>query len=63
MQVDAQIIEKNGKKEFAVLGYDEYLKICEIIEDYEDLMLLRQAKVEDSNSEGKSIDALIQEYN
>ncbi|MEW6235595.1 MAG: type II toxin-antitoxin system Phd/YefM family antitoxin [Candidatus Omnitrophota bacterium] len=40
----AQIIEKDGKKEFAVLPYDEFLKIQEDLEDYEDLRCLREAK-------------------
>lgn len=62
MTLNAQIIEKDGKKEFAVLSYDEYLKVIEMMEDYEDLMLLRQAKNEDENNEGKSLDAIIEEY-
>jgi hypothetical protein len=63
MILDAQIIEKDGKKEFAVLSYDEYLKVVEMIEDYEDLMLLRQAKNEDKDNEGKSLDAILEEFN
>ncbi len=31
-----QIIEKNGKPEWAVIPYDEYIKIQEVIEDIED---------------------------
>jgi hypothetical protein len=40
----AQIIKKNGKKEFAVLPYADFLKIQEDLEDYEDLRCLREAK-------------------
>jgi hypothetical protein len=40
----AQIIKKNGKKEYVVLPYEEFLKIREEIEDYEDLRCLREAK-------------------
>ncbi len=40
----AQIIKKNGKKEYAVLPYEEFLKIQEELEDYEDLRCLREAK-------------------
>jgi len=40
----AQIIEKNGKKEFAVLPYADFLRIQEDLEDYEDLRCLREAK-------------------
>jgi len=40
----AQIIKKNGKKEFAVLPYADFLRIQEDLEDYEDLRSLREAK-------------------
>jgi len=37
-------LEHAGKKAFAVLPYEEYVKLEETLEDYEDLMSLRQAK-------------------
>ncbi len=40
----AQIIKKNGKKEYAVLPYEEFLRVQEELEDYEDLRCLRKAK-------------------
>ncbi|OGW60987.1 MAG: hypothetical protein A2V83_07020 [Nitrospirae bacterium RBG_16_64_22] len=40
----AQIIEKAGKKEYAVLPYGEFLKVQEELEDYYDLRCLRQGK-------------------
>ncbi len=40
----AQIIRKNGKKEYAVLPYEEFLRVKEELEDYEDLRCLREAK-------------------
>ncbi len=40
----AQIIRKKGQKEYAVLPYEEFLKIQEQLEDYEDLRCLREAK-------------------
>jgi hypothetical protein len=40
----AQIIKKNGKKEYVVIPYEEFLKLQEEIEDYEDLRCLREAK-------------------
>jgi PHD/YefM family antitoxin component YafN of YafNO toxin-antitoxin module len=39
-----QIIKKNGKKEYAVLPYEEFLRVQEELEDYEDLRCLREAK-------------------
>ena len=40
----AQIIKKNGKKEYAVLPYEEFLRVQEELEDYQDLRCLREAK-------------------
>jgi PHD/YefM family antitoxin component YafN of YafNO toxin-antitoxin module len=44
MDLNPQIIEKEGKKEFVVLPYEEFLKIREELDDYEDLRILRKAK-------------------
>ena len=38
------ILEQNGKKQFAVIPYEEFLKIQEELNDYEDFKELRQAK-------------------
>lgn len=39
-----QIIKKNGKKDYVVLPYDEFLKVQEELDDYNDLRSLRKAK-------------------
>jgi len=36
----------NGQKEFVVLSWDDYMRIQEMLEDYEDLKELRRAKEE-----------------
>lgn len=41
---NAQIIKKEGKKEFVVIPYDEFMKIQEELNNYEDLQCLRKAK-------------------
>ncbi len=50
MQIHPQLIEKNGKKEFVVLAYEEFLKIMEKLQDYEDLHVLREAKEEEKDA-------------
>ena len=55
ISIHPNILEKDGIKEFAVLPYDEFLKIREDLEDYEDLKLLRQAKSEEADSPSISI--------
>jgi hypothetical protein len=39
-----KILEKNDKKEFAVIPYEEFVKIQEELDDYESLKALREAK-------------------
>lgn len=50
MVVNAQIIKKNGKKEFAVLPYDEFQKIQEELTLYEDIRCLREAKMAEKDA-------------
>ncbi len=61
MTLHAQIIEKDGKKEFAVLPYEEFLKVREILEDYEDLQDLRAAKTESGDSKSYSVEEAARE--
>jgi len=56
--LNAQIIEKNGKKEFALLPYEEFLKLQEQLEDYEDLRRLREAKAAEGNAPTVELDEL-----
>jgi len=44
-----EILIKNGKKQFAVLPYEEFLALQERLTDAEDLLELRKAK----RAEGK----------
>ena len=46
----AQIIERNGQREYAVIPYSEFLKLQEELENYEDMKLLRQAQAEERDA-------------
>ena len=50
MSIHPQVIEKEGKKEFVVLPYEEFLAIKENLEDYEDLKDLREAKAAEGDA-------------
>ncbi|VAX34553.1 hypothetical protein MNBD_NITROSPIRAE03-1233 [hydrothermal vent metagenome] len=50
MTIRPKILEKDGKKEFVVLTYEDFIKIQEELEDYEDLKVLREAKQEEANA-------------
>ena len=49
MNIHPQVIEKEGKKEFVILPYEEFVAIKESLEDYEDLKELREAKAEEAD--------------
>ena len=50
-----EFITKNGKKEFAVIPYEEFEALQAFIADIEDLMDLRAAKEEDRNKPSVSL--------
>ena len=56
-----QIIEKHGKKEFAVIPYEDFLRMQEELEDYHDLQELRKAKVDPKNQQGRTFDVVAAE--
>jgi HPt (histidine-containing phosphotransfer) domain-containing protein len=61
MELNAQIIKKGNTNEFAVLPYEEFQKMKEMLENYEDLLLLRNAKSEDHRKKGKSANSILEE--
>ncbi len=46
------ILEKDGKKAFAVLPFEEFLQIQDELQDFEDLKSLREAKEKERNVAG-----------
>ena len=49
------ILEKNGKKQFAILPFDEFVKIQEELQNYEDLKDIRAAKEKEKDIPGMSL--------
>jgi hypothetical protein len=47
LQLHPEILRKNGKEESAVLPYEEFVALRELLDDAEDVLDLRQAKAED----------------
>ncbi|NQS97543.1 MAG: type II toxin-antitoxin system Phd/YefM family antitoxin [candidate division Zixibacteria bacterium] len=48
--LNPNILEKDGKKEFVVLSYEEFLQVQEELENYEDLKELRSAKIKEADA-------------
>jgi hypothetical protein len=57
------ILEKNGKKEFAVLPFDEFVKIQNELQDFEDLKTLRAAKKKEKDTPGFTLSEAKKELN
>ena len=52
--MEAQIIEKEGKKQFAVIPYKDFVRMQQELEDYHDLLALRRAKADLRNQRGRA---------
>jgi PHD/YefM family antitoxin component YafN of YafNO toxin-antitoxin module len=55
MELHPKILEKNGKKEFVILSYEEFERIEDDLSDYQDLQDLREAKLTEQNAETRSL--------
>lgn len=53
--INAQILEKNGKKQFVVLPYEDFLEVQETLACYDDLQILRKAKKEEKDAPSISL--------
>ena len=51
-----QVLEKNGKKEFVIISYEDFLKLQEELACYDDLRILREAKKEEQNAPSVSLE-------
>jgi PHD/YefM family antitoxin component YafN of YafNO toxin-antitoxin module len=48
--IHPNILERDGKKAFVVLPYEEFVMIQEELQEYEDLKELRAAKAEEADA-------------
>ena len=55
LELHPEFLIKNGKKEFVILTYEEFIKIQNMLEDLEDLEDLRKAKNEQVNEPSFSL--------
>ena len=52
------ILKRNGKEAFAILPYEEFMRVREELEDYDDLKALRAAKVAECKAPATSLGAV-----
>ena len=61
MKLHPQILEKKGKREFVVLPFEEYETLTSLVEDYEDLKNLREAKSKSQDQKPVPLEKVIQD--
>ena len=61
MKLNPQLIKRQGKSEFVVLPIEEFEAMTELIEDYEDLRELRDAKEKSQGQKSIPIKEVIAE--
>jgi PHD/YefM family antitoxin component YafN of YafNO toxin-antitoxin module len=61
MTLHPQIIEKEGKKEFVIIPYEEFLFIQEALDDLDDLKELREEKERSKNEPTRKLDDVIKD--
>lgn len=59
MTLHPQIIEKDGRKEFVVLPYEEFVKLQELLEDYAKLKTLRDEQTAAHVVSPRSLDEIL----
>ena len=62
MTLHPKIIEKNSKKEFVVLPYEEWLELQSVLEDAQDLLEFRQAKQDENSNPSRLIKEVKQHF-
>ncbi len=63
IELHPEFLTKNGKKEFAVLPYEEFTALQELLADAEDLRDLRAAKQDERDAPSLSLAAVKSELN
>jgi PHD/YefM family antitoxin component YafN of YafNO toxin-antitoxin module len=62
MEFHPQFIEKEGKKAFVILSIEEYQALTELIDDYEDLKDLREAKAESIGEQAIPLQQVLSQF-
>nr|VFJ53459.1 MAG: hypothetical protein BECKFW1821B_GA0114236_10157 [Candidatus Kentron sp. FW]VFJ75386.1 MAG: hypothetical protein BECKFW1821C_GA0114237_10747 [Candidatus Kentron sp. FW] len=61
MNIHPQFIGREGAREYAVIPIEEFRELAEALEDYRDLQALRAAKVDEAQSETRTLTSVIDE--
>lgn len=61
IELHPEIVEKDGKKKFVVLTYEEFLAIEEALADADDLTELRAAKKAEHDAPSVTLEQVVEE--
>jgi hypothetical protein len=59
IELHPEIVEKDGKKEFVILPYEEFVAIEQALADADDLAALRAAKKEEHATPGIPLEEVV----
>ena len=59
IELHPEIVEKDGKKQFVILPYEEFVAIEQALADVEDLVALRAAKKEEHAAPSIPLDQVV----
>lgn len=62
LELHPEFLKKDGRREFAVLPYDEFVKLQELLEDARDLLELRKAREENADKPGLSLETVMKRF-
>lgn len=57
-----EILRRDGRPQFAVLPYEEYVALRTRLEDLEDVLEIRRARAEDVAEPRATLDAVLSEF-
>ncbi len=63
LDLHPSILEKDGKKAFAILPYEEFEQLAEELSDYQDLKDLRSAKYDEEGALVSSLAEVRKQFN
>lgn len=62
LELHPEFLKKNGRNEFVVLPYDEFVRLQEVLENAEDLLDLEKAREENAGHPGVPLEEVMRRF-
>lgn len=62
LKLHPEILRKDGREQFVVLPYEEFVAVKAALEDIEDVLLLEEARREDKGAAGVPLDEVMKRF-